>query len=82
MRLVGGSIIQNVVGILFIIVVIVGGGALIGWGIRREIHRERLHQRVLERLTRRLSIDSGIEEDEEINWNNFDPQHYNPRDWI
>ncbi|AAO13965.1 vpu [Simian immunodeficiency virus] len=81
-KIVVGSVSTNVIGILCILLILIGGGLLIGIGIRRELERERQHQRVLERLARRLSIDSGVEEDEEFNWNNFDPHNYNPRDWI
>nr|ABD36897.1 vpu protein [Simian immunodeficiency virus]ABQ51074.1 vpu protein [Simian immunodeficiency virus] len=81
-KLVVGSVLTNVIGIFCILLILIGGGLLIITIIKREIERERQHQRILERLIRRLSIDSGVEEDEELNWNNFDPHNYNPRDWI
>ncbi|AFK80519.1 vpu protein [Simian immunodeficiency virus] len=81
-KVVVGNLEQNVVGVLVIIIVLVGGGALIAWIIIKERNRERQHQRLIERLVRRLSIDSGIEEDEEFQWLNFDPDNHNPRDWI
>ncbi|AEK79599.1 vpu protein [Simian immunodeficiency virus] len=81
-KLVVGSLLTNVIGIFCILLILIGGSLLIVIIIKRELRRTRQQQRVLERLIRRLSIDSGIEEDEELNWNNFDPHNYNPRDWI
>nr|ABD36903.1 vpu protein [Simian immunodeficiency virus]ABQ51083.1 vpu protein [Simian immunodeficiency virus] len=81
-KIVVGSVLTNVIGAFCILLILIGGGLLIIAFVRRELERERQHQRVIERLVRRLSIDSGIDEDEELNWNNFDPHNFNPRDWI
>nr|AFM85376.1 vpu protein [Simian immunodeficiency virus] len=54
---------------------------LIAW-CRQELKRLDKIDTIIDRWQRRLSTDSGIQEDEELNWDAFNPANFDPEEWL